>query len=74
VTSTTATTQIRMAKASAAYWRVTFDNPPLNLMGPQFVLEFRKVMAELEADEQVQVGSVKNLGQPACLSRADRPG
>jgi hypothetical protein len=30
--------QIRLARLTPAYWRVTFDNPPLNLMGPPFVL------------------------------------
>lgn len=47
--------QIRVKRISPAYWRVTFDNPPLNLMGPQFVLQFREIMATLEADEHVRV-------------------
>ena len=47
--------QIRVNRISPAYWRVTFDNPPLNLMGPQFVLQFREIMATLEADEHVRV-------------------
>src|SRR6202042_2332951 len=37
-----------------AYCRITFDNPPLNLMGPEFVLQFKEIMAELETDEQVK--------------------
>ncbi|HTC45085.1 MAG TPA: enoyl-CoA hydratase/isomerase family protein [Steroidobacteraceae bacterium] len=40
---------------SQACWRITFDNPPLNLMGPDFVLQFREIIAALEADEQVKV-------------------
>src|SRR3984893_7473034 len=40
---------------SPAYWRITFDNPPLNLMGPEFVLEFREIITAVEADEQVKV-------------------
>ena len=47
--------QIRVKRISPAYWRVTFDNPPLNLMGPQFVLQFREIMATLETDEHVRV-------------------
>jgi enoyl-CoA hydratase/carnithine racemase len=47
--------QIRLRQMSEAYWRVTFDNPPLNLMGPDFVLEFRKILAAIEADEHVRV-------------------
>jgi hypothetical protein len=34
--------QVRAIRPSGAYWRVTFDNPPLNVMGPQFVREFRE--------------------------------
>jgi enoyl-CoA hydratase/carnithine racemase len=49
------TPQVRLNRISPAYWRVVMDNPPLNLMGPQFVLQFRQVMAALESDEQVRV-------------------
>jgi enoyl-CoA hydratase/carnithine racemase len=48
-------TQLRLSRSSSAYWRITFDNPPLNVMGPQFVREFREVMAAVEADEKVKV-------------------
>jgi enoyl-CoA hydratase/carnithine racemase len=47
--------QILVSKVSPAYWRVTFDNPPLNLMGPQFVVEFGKIMTAIETDEQLKV-------------------
>jgi enoyl-CoA hydratase/carnithine racemase len=47
--------QLRLSRTSPTYWRVTFDNPPLNLMGPQFVLEFRELMANIEKDPDVRV-------------------
>ena len=47
--------QIRLARRSPAYWRVTIDNPPINVMGPVMVKQFQEVMAALEADEQVRV-------------------
>src|ERR1700680_5022345 len=47
--------QIRLTRTSSAYWRVTFDNPPLNVMGPQFVREMREIIAAVEADEEVKV-------------------
>lgn len=47
--------QIRVTRLSSTYWRITFDNPPLNLMGPQFVREFREIIAAVEADEEVRV-------------------
>ena len=36
--------QIRMTRRSPAYWRVTIDNPPLNVMGPEMVKQFRQVI------------------------------
>ena len=54
--STTAkTAQIKLTRMSPVYWRITFDNPPLNLMGPEFVLEFREIVTAVETDEQVRV-------------------
>src|SRR6185295_19690685 len=53
--SSTNMAQIRVNHPSPAQWRITFDNPPLNLMGPELVLGFRDIMAALEADEEVKV-------------------
>jgi enoyl-CoA hydratase/carnithine racemase len=47
--------QIRVAKRSPAYWRVTIDNPPINVMGPEMVREFQEVINALDADEHVRV-------------------
>jgi len=47
--------QIRVTRRSPAYWRVTIDNPPINVMGPEMVGEFQEVIGALEADEQVRV-------------------
>ena len=47
--------QIRVTRRSAAYWRVTIDNPPINVMGPEMVKQFQELMNALEADEQVRV-------------------
>jgi enoyl-CoA hydratase/carnithine racemase len=48
-------TQIRLIRSSPFYWRITFDNPPLNVMGPQFVRELREIITAVEADEEVRV-------------------
>lgn len=53
--ATTTIEQIRLTRHSPTYWRVTFDNPPLNVMGPQFVQEFRPIMSAIEADEELKV-------------------
>src|SRR3954453_8226416 len=47
--------QVRVNRVSPSYWRVVMDNPPLNVMGPAFVLQFREVMTAIETDEHVKV-------------------
>src|SRR4051812_27105422 len=47
--------QIQVERRLPAYWRITFNNPPLNVMGPEMVRQFQEVIHALEADEQVRV-------------------
>lgn len=47
--------QIRVTRPSTAYWRVTIDNPPINVMGPQMVRQFQETIDALESDKQVKV-------------------
>src|ERR1700733_11806851 len=47
--------QLRLTRQSPAYWRVTIDNPPINVMGPEMVRQFQGVIGALEADEHVRV-------------------
>jgi enoyl-CoA hydratase/carnithine racemase len=51
----TKSAQIRVARRSPAYWRVTIDNPPINVMGPEMVRQFQEVIDAIEADEHVRV-------------------
>ena len=69
--TTTKTAQIRLTRSSPAFWRVTFDNPPLNLMGPEFVLEFREIMTALETDEQVKVVVFDSAVEGFFLNHSD---
>src|SRR5438270_6406207 len=65
------TAQIRLNRSSPGYWRVTFDNPPLNLMGPEFVLELREMMTAIETDEQVKVVGFDRAGEGYFLNHSD---
>jgi enoyl-CoA hydratase/carnithine racemase len=47
--------QLRLTRRSPAYWRVTIDNPPINVMGPEMVVQFQDVINALESDEEVRV-------------------
>ena len=49
------TKQLLVSRLSPAYWRVTIDNPPINVMGPEMVKQFQEVINALEADEHVRV-------------------
>src|SRR5882724_1681425 len=68
---TTNPRQIRLARVSPAYWRVTFDNPPLNLMGPEFVLQFREIITAIETDEQLKVVVFDSAVEGFFLNHSD---
>jgi len=63
--------QIRLTRTSSAYWRITFDNPPLNLMGPQLVREFREIIMAVEADENVKVLVFDSAVESFFLNHSD---
>jgi enoyl-CoA hydratase/carnithine racemase len=71
LTAPTATAQIRMTKKTAAYWRVTIDNPPINVMGPEMVKEFQKVIDALERDEDVRVVVFDSAVENYFLNHSD---
>src|ERR1700754_2761522 len=66
-----ATAQVQLVRSSKALWRVTFDNPPLNVMGPQFVREFREIMAAVEADADLKVVVFDSAVEGFFLNHSD---
>ena len=69
--ATTKTAQIRLTRSSPGYWRITFDNPPLNLMGPEFVLELREIMTAIETDEELRVVVFDSAVEGFFLNHSD---
>ncbi len=49
------TRQIRLARRTPSYWRVTFDHPPLNIFGPETIPQLNEIVTALETDEDVKV-------------------
>jgi enoyl-CoA hydratase/carnithine racemase len=47
--------EIHVTRRSPAYWRVTFDHPPLNIFGPETLPQVNEIITALESDEQVKV-------------------
>ena len=66
--------QIRLTRRSTAYWRVTIDNPPINVMGPEMVREFQEVMDALQADEHVRVVVFDSAVEDYFLNHSDFTG
>ncbi|GLK83699.1 enoyl-CoA hydratase/isomerase family protein [Ancylobacter defluvii] len=46
---------IQIDRRSAAYWRVIFSNPPLNIFGPESLPSLRAMVEALETDPEVKV-------------------
>src|ERR1700737_2735905 len=51
----TKTPEIRLAKRSPEYWRVTFNHPPLNIFGPEMLPQVNEIITAIETDERVKV-------------------
>jgi enoyl-CoA hydratase/carnithine racemase len=47
--------EIRVTKVTPAYWRVTLDNPPFNIFGPETIPQLNAVITDLENDPNVKV-------------------
>src|SRR5712672_4822486 len=47
--------QIRVERRTPLYWRVTFDNPPLNIFGSDTIPQLNEIVTALETDDDVKV-------------------
>ncbi|MFE5144310.1 hypothetical protein ACFRDV_43015 [Streptomyces fagopyri] len=48
-------TQLTLVEESPVMWRVTFDNPPVNVIGPDLMRELKELLTELENNDTVNV-------------------
>jgi len=63
--------QVRLEQVTPTHSRVVLDNPPLNLMGPEFVLQIREVLTALENDDQVKVVVFESAVEGVFLNHSD---
>jgi enoyl-CoA hydratase/carnithine racemase len=47
--------EVRVDRGTPEYWRVTFDNPPFNIFGPQTIPQLNEIITQLEGDGRVKV-------------------
>jgi enoyl-CoA hydratase/carnithine racemase len=63
--------QVRVTRRSPTYWRVTMNNPPINVMGPETVRQFQEVINAIEADEHVRVVVFDSAVEGYFLNHSD---
>ena len=49
------TSKLSVTQHSPQYWRVTFDNPPINLVDPEMIVALSEVLTTIEQDNRVAV-------------------
>jgi enoyl-CoA hydratase/carnithine racemase len=52
---TTSNLQFKRSTVTPAYWRLTFDNPPINMLDPQTMLELQSLIGQFETDMELKV-------------------
>jgi len=63
--------QVGLNRVTDSYFRVVLDNPPLNLMGPEFVWQIREIVTTLENDDRVKVVVFESAVDGVFLNHSD---
>jgi enoyl-CoA hydratase/carnithine racemase len=63
--------QVLVTRVSPSYWKVSINNPPLNLMEPNIVVQFRDVMGAIESDENLRVVVFESAVDGFFLNHSD---
>ena len=71
MSDTTITKDILLTRRSHAYWRVTFNHPPLNIFGPDTIPQLNEIITALETDEHVKVVVFDSAVQGFFLTHYD---
>ena len=52
---TTSAAHLRIVEETSAYWRVLFDNPPLNIVGARIYEDLQDLLARMDANPSLRV-------------------
>jgi len=63
--------QVRVERVSPSYWKVVIDNPPLNLMEPDIIVQFRDVIDAIETDDKLRVVVFESAVDGFFLNHSD---
>ncbi|WP_223276316.1 Clp protease/crotonase-like domain-containing protein [Sphingomonas daechungensis] len=67
----TKTAQLQLTRHAPEYWRVTINNPPLNVMGRPMVQEFERLIEEIESDPVLKVVVFDSTVEGFFLNHSD---
>ena len=71
MSSATDAAQVRLNRVAPSHCRVVLDNPPCNLMGPEFVLQIQEIVTALENDDRVKVVVFESAVDGFFLNHSD---
>jgi enoyl-CoA hydratase/carnithine racemase len=71
MSSTTKGQQVTLNRVTPELYRVVIDNPPVNVMGAEFVLQLREIVSELENDLRVKVVIFESAVDHFFLNHSD---
>src|SRR4030081_3428445 len=54
-TALMASTRFSLDRSTPSLWRVTFDNPPINLIDPVMIVALHDLLTKIEQDNRVAV-------------------
>ena len=60
-----------ITKHSPSFWRITLDNPPINLMGPDMISGLQKLMDIIEVDKDLKVIVFDSANEDYFVSHFD---
>jgi len=60
-----------ITKYSSSFWKVTLDNPPINLMGPDMVAGLQRLMDEIETNNELKVIVFDSANEDYFVSHFD---
>jgi enoyl-CoA hydratase/carnithine racemase len=71
MSSATKVAQVSLNRVTPSHCQVVLANPPLNLMGPEFVLQIREAVTALENDDRVKVVVFESAVDGVFLNHSD---
>src|SRR6202023_3427953 len=65
------TSKLSITQHSPQYWRVTFDNPPINLIDPEMIVALYELLTTIEQDNRVAVVVFDSAGPEVFMAHYD---